>query len=271
MVAKQAGQAAGGFAGGFFNNPGVIAAIGIIAAIAIPLLIFRKNIADFFSGGIQLPDINLPSINLPDITFPSFDFEFPSLEFPEITFPTIDLHHIGGAIGSIGETITEAAGTILNPQDAPTTESTGMATDFTESGQAAARGARGGATDEALEDAIQQDFSVTVAPSLLDSVIGPFMGGGPSFEGGTIFETPIANLSLSQIIDRFMVSASEAASIRAGAEGFSPSEQAFLSQGDVDIGGFIAGGPPGVSDPSFEGLSLEEIAARLTGGNIANF
>jgi len=270
-VAGVAGSAAGGFAGGFFNNPGLIAIIGIIAAIGIPLLIFRKNIADFFSGGIQLPDINLPSINLPDITFPSFDFEFPSFEFPEITFPSVDLPDIGGVLGSIGETITQAAGTVLNPQDAPTTESEGTAVDFTESGMAAARGERGGATDEALEDAIEQDFGVTVAPTLLDSVIAPFTGGGPSFEGGTIFETPIEFLSLSQIIDRFMVSATEAASIRAEAIGFTESEEAFLSQGDVDVGGFVAGGPAAVSDPAFEGLSLEEIALRLTGGNISNF
>ncbi len=42
-----------------------------------------------------------------------------------------------------------------------------------------------------------------------------FTGGGPSFIGGSIFQTPIQNLTLSQIIDKFNVSASQAANIKA--------------------------------------------------------
>jgi len=103
-----------------------------------------------------------------------------------------------------------------------------------------------------------------------------FEGGGPSFIGGSIFETPIANLSLSQIIDKFMVTASQAANIKAiAANDF----------GDFDFGTNTGGGIgsiiqtiPGlsglggnVSDSQFEGLSLTEIANKLTGGNIQNF
>lgn len=118
---------------------------------------------------------------------------------------------------------------------------------------------------------------IPVAPSIAEETIAPFIGGGPSFEGGTIFETPIEFLSLSQIIDRFMVTASQAADIRAQAIGFTPEEQAFLSPistvGD-EFGGILGGSQitePAVSDPAFAGLTPEEIAARLTGGFITNF
>ena len=112
---------------------------------------------------------------------------------------------------------------------------------------------------------------IPVAPPIAEQVIAPFVGGGPSFEGGFIFETPIQNLSLSQIIDRFMVTASQAANIRAIAEGFTPEEQAFLSQGPVDVGGFVAGGPAAVSDPAFIGLTPQEIIDRILGGPITRF
>jgi len=112
--------------------------------------------------------------------------------------------------------------------------------------------------------------SVTVAPSLLDQIIAPFTGGGVSFEGGTIFETPIENLSLSQIIDKFMVTASQAADIKAQAVGFTPEEQAFLGQGqEISPLGDIAS-MPAVTE-GFEGLTPEQIFLQLVGGNISNF
>jgi len=86
MVAKRAGQ----FAGGFLNNPGALAAIGIVVSIITTLVIFRNDIRDFFGGiGEGFGQIQLPAINLPDITFPTFEFPditFPS--FPDITFPS---------------------------------------------------------------------------------------------------------------------------------------------------------------------------------------
>ncbi len=110
-----------------------------------------------------------------------------------------------------------------------------------------------------------------IMPEPLPDPISPITGtGGPSFEGGTIFETPIANLTLSQIIDQFNVTASQAANILAEAQGFTPQEEAFLNQNPPDIGGFVSGGPPSVSSPIFAGLSLEEIAAQI-GQPISNF
>jgi len=117
---------------------------------------------------------------------------------------------------------------------------------------------------------IVQDFGVTVAPTLLDDIIQPFTGGGISFEGGTIFETPIENLSLSQIIDKFMVTASQAADIKAQAIGFTPEEQIFLGQGqEISPLGDIAS-MPAVTE-GFQGLTPEQIFLQLVGGNISNF
>lgn len=269
MVAKQAGQVAGGFAGGFFNNPGVIAGIGIIAAIGIPLLIFRKEITEFFgrsfgeaavegagaaiggafeSAGESVTNF-FSNITLPEITLPSLpSIELPSL--PSFELPSIELPPIGDV-------------------------------DFTEVGMAAARARQD--DDDVIGQPVDPEIierqvfgDVTIAPTLLDSIIVPFTGGGPSFEGGTIFETPIEFLSLNQIIEMGLAeSASEAASLRAEAigfdggfipEGFFEQEQQGLPEGIVapDFGGLTG-------DPAFIGLTPEEIALRLTGGNISNF
>jgi len=91
MVAKQTGQAAGGFFGALANNPGIVAIAGIAITVVTTLLIFRKDIANFFSGfgQVELPDITFPS--LPDITFPTFEFpSFPDITFPTFEFPTFE-------------------------------------------------------------------------------------------------------------------------------------------------------------------------------------
>lgn len=104
MVAKQAGQVAGGFAGGFFNNPGVVAGIGIIAAIGIPLLIFRKQIIEFFgrsfgeaavegagaaiSSGFESAGESVTNF-FTNLEFPTF--ELPSLpEIPGLPGPFVE-------------------------------------------------------------------------------------------------------------------------------------------------------------------------------------
>jgi len=104
-----------------------------------------------------------------------------------------------------------------------------------------------------------------------------FEGGGPSFIGGSIFQTPIQNLSLSQIIDLFNVTASQAANIKAIAGDLFPADFDFGTNQGLGIGSILnqiqelAGLGGNVSDPAFEGFSLEEIANKLTGGNISNF
>lgn len=282
-LSEAGGRGAGGFLGGIANNPGVIIIVAIVAA----LVLFRGDIRQAFGdfgkdfGKIELPSFpditfptfEFPTFKFPDITFPTF--EFPTFEFPDITFPTFEFPDVGGGFTAAGESVTdfftglqEQFNQFISGVQLPEIGST----DFTESGMAAARGARGGADQEqdfvqVMEQIVSQ--LIPTAPSIQTDF--PFIGGGPSFEGGQIFETPIENLSLSQIIDRFMVSATRAASIRAEAIGFTETEQAFLEQGPIDVGGFVAGGPAAVSDPAFAGLTPEQIAIQLTGGNIQNF
>jgi len=109
MVAKRAGQ----FAGGFLNNPGALAAIGIVVSIITTLVIFRKDISDFFgrsfgeaavegagaaiSSGLSsagenitnfFTNLELPSFELPSFELPSF--ELPSFDLPTIEFPSFE-------------------------------------------------------------------------------------------------------------------------------------------------------------------------------------
>lgn len=105
-----------------------------------------------------------------------------------------------------------------------------------------------------------------------------FRGGGQSFIGGTVREIPIDRLSLGGIIDRFNVTASQAADIRARAQddfgGFN-----FGTNTGSGIGGVFSdplintqlSNQGQVSDQQFAGLSATRIAQLLTGGSITNF
>lgn len=127
-----------------------------------------------------------------------------------------------------------------------------------------------------IEDFRNQNDSLVVQSEINDQ---QFQGGGISFDGGVVRETPIENLSLGQIIDRFDVGATEAADIRA---------RASNDFGNFDFGTNTGSGigsvvtedealrsilpnNGAVSNPEFEGLSAQEIAQRLTGGVISNF
>jgi len=155
MVAKKAAGVAGSAAGGFFNNPGaIVATLGVTAIVAL-LLIFRKDISNFFgstfgeaavagagaaiSSGFEsagenisnfFGNIELPSFELPSFELPSF--ELPSFEFP--SFPDI-----------FGE---------------PGTETTEDPSDFTDVGMAAARGERGLSADDLDETQFPSEFSI---------------------------------------------------------------------------------------------------------------
>lgn len=102
--------------------------------------------------------------------------------------------------------------------------------------------------------------------------------GAGMFVGGGIFDTPISNLSLNSIIERFGVGATEAADIRARAND---------DFGDFDFGSNTGQGigsvfeeiqnrmsgftESNVSDERFEGQTATQIFQRLVGGNINNF
>lgn len=237
------------------KNPSFLA----LAALGIGLFVFRDKISGFFSditggaqgtaqiaetGGILARNLqsNLTLTPLPEDPifgesglFAGIGKFFSDFKFPSFELPSFTF--AGSEVATGG--------------------------DFTSVGMAEARARQ---EPQVLEQDIITDFSVQ------SQIPGQqFIGGGISFEGGSIFETPIANLSLSQIIDQFMVTASQAANIKAQAIGFTPEEQAFLGQGqEISPLGALSS-EPAVSDPQFAGLTPEEIVLRLTGGVISNF
>lgn len=234
------------------KNPSLIA----LAALGIALFVFRDKISGFFSditggaqgtaqiaetGGILARNLqsNLTATPLPEDPLFGEKGVFTSV-LPEAAGAT------GDFFGGIFSGITDFFGSILNPLPEA-----------------------GGEVAIPVAPIPTPDLSIPVAPSIAPTVIAPFQGGGPSFEGGQIFETPVENLSLSQIIDRFMVTASQAADIRAQAIGFTPEETTFLNQGqEISSLGDLG---PQTSDPQFQGQTPEEIFRQLVGGVISNF
>jgi len=281
-MVKGKARAAGSFLGGLANNPAIV----IIALVLGGLFIFRDRISGAIGGlgaaavegigdiNIQLPEIKLPEIKLPDITFP--EFKFPEFKFPdfnifggdELMQPQKMVEDTGldplstcqcgasivqDAFGNVNVTCKQCAPTPTGTPTEPFRDAAIFAEDFPE-----------------------QFVPIPSAPPPDPEVksflteIQEFEGGGLSFIGGSVSPTPIEFLSLSQIIDMFNVSASKAADIRAQAIGFTPEEELFL-QGSGDIVGFTGFNPPAVSDQQFQGLTPQQIAFQLTGGNISNF
>jgi len=266
-------KSAGSFIGGLFNNPTFL----ILGALGIGLLFFQKDIRNAFGslgtslGNITLPDIQLPSLpdiqlpslpdiqlpSLPDIQLPSLpDIQLPSLpsftlpSFPDIQFPTLPT--IPNPFDFLSNLFNPPTPIGQEPSDAEL---------FASQGFDPPTGTFGDQTP--LTPA--QEF-VSNLPQGFES----FQTEGSSFVGAAINPVPIQNLSLSQIIDMFDVTASQAANIQAIAED---------DFGDFDfgtnIGGIIpaqfGGSDVNVSSSQFEGLSASEIANILTGGNIQNF
>jgi len=292
-------RAAGSFLGGIANNPGII----ILGALAIGLLFFQKDIRNAFgslgesiSGGLGDINIQLPSISLPEIKLP--EIKFPEFKFPEFKFPTLpDLLTPGaitppeqdpaampelsiGLAGGIQErrrALEQALALAAIPERDIQDDIEGLTPtqrfSFIERGVIPSGFEVVGGQLQRIMEILSPIIPSELAPIqsfLIGQPIQQFQGGGVSFFGGSIFETPLENLSLSQIIDKFNVTASQAASLRAEAIGFTPEEETFL-QGSGDIFGFTGFNPPAISDPQFEGLTPQEIVLRLLGGNIQNF
>jgi len=279
---------------------------GFLGGLKFPEL---PSLPDINFPDIKFPDINFPDFSFPDFSFP--DFSFPEIKFPELPdfaglfeqqqmnfqnalkqlgggFPTIDPSRpipdventgllpdptvcaCGSTIkqdtkGNVNQVCNICEGGGLPKGTAPFNDAAIFAQDFPEefipTGQEA--------------PVFLKPKPKPVSSFLIDQPLQQFTGGGVGFIGGSIFETPFdsATASLSDIIDKFNVSASKAADIKAQAIGFDDTS-GFIPEGffgEPDIIGTTAFNPPAVSDPQFAGLTPEEIALQLTGGNISNF
>jgi len=230
-LSATAGRAAGGFVGGIANNPGIVAIAGIAITVISLLLIFRKDITNFFEnfGQVELPTIEFPefpdiNIEFPDITFP----EFPDITFPE--FPDFsDLFDFFGG-GPPPEPVDIPPGPVAPPGTPP---GPGTTTEFPpgctfDPVTGIIDCPEGGPTFDAcaeFPDLPQcQPDQPPIGGGPVDEVpSGPelppgFEGGGISFEGGTVFERDPCFMTLNEIIEAGLAnSASAAANLRAEA------------------------------------------------------
>jgi len=227
--ARVGGTGIGSTIGAFFNSPAVFG----LSIIGILLIFFSGDIRKAFGSFGEsitsaIPSFELPDISLPDITFPSFDIDFPEISLPDIDFPDV-LGGAGAAVNAAGDSVSGffegIAGFFENQPREPLTEEDQFDFSSLEGGVSPEPS---GEPAPPFRDAerFAKDFPETFVESppfeptfsLPVELPEAFVGGGVSFEGGTIFETPIENLSLSQIIDKFNVSASKAADILARAK-----------------------------------------------------
>jgi len=308
--AAVAGSGAGGFAGGFFNNPGVI----IIGALAVGLLFFGGDIRKAFGslgenlGKVELPDITLPTINFPQITFPDITFPSFDIDFPDIsaTFGAAG-EQAGEFFAGLQEQFNQflegiggnGGGGLPLPPDV---EDIGLIEDpATECpcGSNVVQDIMGDVsqvcipcpsqpipepgdddfigpvqpdepTDDFSLDTFFQDTPPITPPSPPGPTLPPgFTGGGPSFEGGSIFETNDCFLSLNQLINKYGVSASQAANIKAIACTAQPGEQPTDIPEEFEFGTSTGSGFGPGEDPLTEmlvtgGATLESEAQKAS-------
>ncbi len=289
-AARTAGAGAGGFLGGFFNNPGIV----ILGALAVILLFFQGDIRKAFGnlGQIQLPTVELPSIN---IDFPSFDFDFPD---------------ISNVLGGAGESVTgffeglqtqfdefvsgfqappgTSGGVLPLPPDV---EDIGLFTEeqraFCRCGTSIIQDIQGDVSETCLPcPEIPQegdpDFIGPIPPegfrlpSISIEIQDPrpfqppvrlppgFVGGGPSFEGGTVFERDPCFMTLNEIINAGLASsASQAANVRAIACSENVTDEPFDFPEEFDFGTSSgAGGTPTTENGIVTGGATLESEAR---------
>lgn len=275
--------------------------VAVIAGIGLIALIILKSGRDLFGalGTLKIPDINITGLpGLPKV--PGIPNIFNTFNTnPEVTEPTpnpVTGEFFDPKMGDVPLTASEVATVIQEPsiidkilgRDPTNIEETAPSKTITETGpepigakSVADLLAKIAARDSGLTPAQQfaQDergATFSVQSNILDKM---FRGGGSGFIGGSVSEIPISGLSLGDISERFQVTASQAADIKARAkndfDGFD-----FGTNTGSGIGSVVSENPlirqslpnPGqVSDSAFAGLSANEIFKRITGGLISNF
>jgi len=289
-----AGSGAGGFAGGFFSSPTFI----ILGALAVILLFFQGDIKKAFGnlGKIELPSIEFPSF---DFEFPSFDFEFPSFDFD---FPDVIGgvgESVGGFFEDLQKQFDDFISGFEAPEGTsggvlplpPDVEDTGLIPDVATEcpcGSTVIQDIQGDVSQVCIPcpdipEEGDPDFIGPVQPDepfSLDTFFGPvtppveepfappvelpsgFVGEGPSFEGGTIFERDPCFMTLNEIINAGLASsASEAADLRAIACSENVTEESVDFPEDFDFGtstgSGIFGPPTGEEGIVTGGATLE--------------
>jgi len=292
--AATAGAGAGGFFGGLFSSPSFLILGGLAIALFLFRDKISEGFGSAFEnfGKIEFPSFpefpKFPEINFPE--FPDFAGFFENLKFPEFELPTLPEFELPTLpefkfpefqfpefkLPAIPEGFFNPFNIFGTPDpDEPTipavlVEDTGLIEDPATTcpcGSSIVQDIQGNVNQTCKECAT--DPLVVPTPPIVEqeSFIAPFqppitlpegfVGGGQSFIGGAIFETPTQFLTLSQIIEKFNVSASQAADILA---------QAKDDFGDFDFGtntgSGIFGTPTGQENIVTGGATLESEAQR---------
>jgi len=302
-MVKGKARAAGSFLGGLANNPAIV----IIALVLGGLFIFKDRISEAFASfgesignvDIQLPDITLPDITLPDITIPDFpDFSglfqqqqdfFTNLinQFnfgltPDIPKPTKMVEDTGllpdPSICQCGSTITQDAFGNVQQLCKPCQETDTSLPSQDPSLNVPDTGDLGGLFGGGLLDFLgltpAQGFALEKQGIDINQFNNFGIGGGPSFMGGTTtFGNNIVD-TLSEVLNIFPnLTASQAADALAENQGLTANQFALVDPDIINISS--AGVDPDQiilnASGGFSGLTPEQIAFILTGGNIQNF
>jgi len=262
-LSEAGGRGAGGFFGGIANNPGII----IIAVAIAALFLFRGRISEAFGslaesvgniGNVELPDITLPSITFPQITFP----EFPQITLPESPFTADFFSNLFGflrpenglappAPGPVAPDESGGFGGLIIPEGCtvddqgiircptpPTFDVCKTIPGLCEPGETTVIEPPPGGPGVSVTDEIKLIVKrgTDMITNLLPGSTQTFGFGGPSFEGGFIFENPID--TFSEVLAAFpQLTASQAADFLAQFSGILPSQLPGI---DPDIRNIVA-------------------------------
>jgi len=300
-------KAAGSFIGGLFNNPTFL----ILGALGVILLFFQGDIRKAFANlgkieipPIELPTINLPTINLPEIKFPALpDFTgfFTGLQEQQENFFTkfINQFNLGISADIPKPTkMVEDTGLIdfSKCQCGATVIQDAFGNVFSECKQCQVTDTALPSQDPSLNIPDTNGFVGGIGGGLLDFLgltpaqefaiskggfevpkSNPFgIGGGGSFIGGTTTFGDTDNIvdTLSEVLNIFPnLTASQAADALAQNVGLTANEFAQVDPDIINISssGFDSDQIILNASGGFSGLTPEQIAFILTGGNISNF
>lgn len=300
-----AAKSAGSFLGGILNNPGAV----ILGGLAIGLLFFSKDIRQAFGslgenfGKIELPDITLPAINFPE--FPKIEFP----DFTNIFQGFQDqLSSIAGQTvpsGTDGTTVTIPSDTIINADGTVSSSTPPLLTLDAASKEEALRQLEinrlrsileqelaeipstedisGSEFTSAINDAEfrarqeeEQEILRTIGTEseVFVPTVNEFdIGGGPSFIGGTTTFGDNLIDSLSEVLSIFpQLTASQARDVLEENPDLSASQFRLINPDVINISNAEIENQVFLnSSGDFTGLTPEQIAKLLTGGNISNF
>jgi len=309
-MVKGKARAAGSFLGGLANNPAIVIIALVLGGLLIFRDRISSAVGGLGEGlvNIQLPEINLPElpeINFPEIDLPDFSSFFQQQQEQTNDFLSglqLQFNNLfgGGAIDQPQEMV-ENTGLLSQTeldqcqcgssikQDAFGNVNQVCKTCVTEIGENEGGGLSniGGGVSGGISDPSFLDFlGLTPAQQFVNQntpqgLVVPFndplgLGGGQSFAGGTTTFGDQSNIvdTLSEVLNIFPnLTASQAANALFANPNLTGNQFASITPIQPSISSAGVDPPQIFNNASggFSGLTAQQIANILTGGNISNF